>query len=135
MHAFFAYNHVAECLPKILMPHETKKKTNAVYGSSAACNHRVLPTIHHYYLPKLRGYAASEIDFLLLFNPLQGPLSSSLLTSYHIFIALCTGYFFPLPPPLVRAPHLPKTSSKYEKVNLEIYHQEDLDDVDIVWVN
>ena len=95
-----------------------KKKTNAVYGSSAACNHRVLPTIHHYYLPKLRGYAASEIDFLLLFNPLPGPLSSSLLTSYHIFVALCTGYFFPLPPPLVRAPHLPKTSSKYEKVNL-----------------
>ena len=40
-----------------------------------------------------------------------------------------------VPPPLVRAPHLPKTSSKYEKVNLEIYHQEDLDDVDIVWVN
>ena len=63
-----------------------KKKTNAVYGSSAACNHRVLPTIHHYYLPKLRGYAASEIDFLLLFNPLPGPLSSSLLTSYHMYI-------------------------------------------------
>ena len=43
--------------------------------------------------------------------------------------------FFPLPLPLERAPHLPKTSSKYEKVNLEIYHQEDLDGVDIAWVN
>ena len=125
-----------------------KKKTNAVYGSSAACNHRVLPTIHHYYLPKLRGYAASEIDFLLLFNPLPGPLSSSLLTSchifikyhtsyiiYHTFVVLCTGCFFSLTPPLVRAPHLPKKSSKYEKVNLVIHHPEDLDGVDIAWVN
>ena len=68
-----------ECLTR-------QKKTNAVYGSSAAYNHRVLPAIHHYYLPKLRGYAASEIDFLLLFNPLPGPLSSSLLTSYHMYI-------------------------------------------------
>ena len=82
-----------------------KKKTNAVYGSSAACNHRVLSTIHHYYLPKLRGYAASEIDFLLLFNPLPGPLSSSLLTSYHMYInSNMHRVFFPITPALSKGP-------------------------------
>ena len=46
-----------------------------------------------------------EIDFLLLFNPLPGPPSSSLLTSYHMYInSNMHRVFFPITPALSKGP-------------------------------